>query len=109
MGTSAVDHAFNIPLKKRTSSIISMSGKSGFSEDQLAEFQETFLLFDTRGDGMIPTTVVGDVLRALGQNPTEAEVCRLVQNQHKADARILSRPFCPYCKPSRPKRSPTPS
>merc|ERR1712001_410253 len=93
--TSAVDHAFNIPLKKRTSSILSMSGKSGFSEDQLAEFQETFLLFDTRGDGMIPTTVVGDVLRALGQNPTEAEVKRLVQDQHKSDARISFETFLP--------------
>ena len=31
-----------------------MSGKTGFNEDQIAEFQETFMLFDTRGDGMIP-------------------------------------------------------
>jgi hypothetical protein len=32
-----------------------MSGKSkDFSEDQIAEFQEAFQLFDTRGDGMIP-------------------------------------------------------
>ena len=27
---------------------------SGFTEDQVAEFQEAFALFDTRGDGMIP-------------------------------------------------------
>ena len=31
---------------------------SGFTEDQVAEFQEAFALFDTRGDGMIPVTVV---------------------------------------------------
>ncbi len=31
-----------------------MTGKSPFSEDQIAEFQEAFMLFDTRGDGMIP-------------------------------------------------------
>ena len=30
---------------------------SGFSEDQVAEFQEAFALFDTRGDGMIPVIV----------------------------------------------------
>jgi len=58
-----------------------MSGKSGFSEDAVAEFQETFMLFDTKGDGMIPSNQVGDVLRALGQNPTESEVKRLVQSQ----------------------------
>ena len=33
-----------------------MSQRSGFSEDQIAEFQEAFALFDTRGDGMIPVT-----------------------------------------------------
>ena len=32
---------------------------SGFTEDQVAEFQEAFALFDTRGDGMIPVIVVG--------------------------------------------------
>ena len=32
-----------------------MSG-TGFTEDQIAEFQETFMLFDTRGDGMIPVS-----------------------------------------------------
>ena len=34
---------------------------SGFTEDQVAEFQEAFALFDTRGDGMIPVTVVGNL------------------------------------------------
>ena len=31
-----------------------MSGQSAFNEDQIAEFQEVFSLFDTVGDGMIP-------------------------------------------------------
>ena len=30
--------------------------KSGFSEDQIAEFQEAFMLFDTKGDGKIPVS-----------------------------------------------------
>ena len=38
---------------------------------------------------------MGEVLRALGQNPTEAEVKRLVQDQHKADARISFETFLP--------------
>ena len=102
---------------------------SGFTEDQVAEFQEAFALFDTRGDGMIPVIIlishlwsyfpiqfprqfltiltwiqeneinfyeiighlifffqanqVGEVLRALGQNPTEADVRRLVQKSDR--------------------------
>lgn len=33
-------------------------------------------MFDNRGDGKINVSQLGDVLRALGQNPTEAEVKR---------------------------------
>ena len=40
----------------------------------LAEYQETFSLFDNRGDGKIFAHQLGEVLRAMGQNPTEAEV-----------------------------------
>ncbi|XP_064617867.1 myosin-2 essential light chain-like [Liolophura sinensis] len=47
---------------------------SKISEDQIAEYQETFNLFDTRGDDKIEASQLGNVLRALNQNPTEAEV-----------------------------------
>ena len=73
---------------------LKMSGKSGFSEDAVAEFQETFMLFDTKGDGMIPCTQVGDVLRALGQNPTQSEVARLMQDQRN-DGRVSFETFLP--------------
>lgn len=46
------------------------------------EFQETFHLFDNRGDGKIQVNQVGDVLRALGQNPTESDVKKLT-HQHR--------------------------
>jgi len=39
-----------------------------------SEFQETFSLFDNKGDGKIYAHQLGEVLRAMGQNPTEAEV-----------------------------------
>ena len=38
-----------------------------FNDDQIAEFQEAFLLYDQRGDGKIPVSQIGDVMRALGQ------------------------------------------
>ena len=47
-----------------------------------AEFQETFSIFDQKGDHKIQVTQIGEALRALGQNPTEAEVKRL-SHQHK--------------------------
>lgn len=48
----------------------------------LAEFQEAFQLFDNRGDGKINVGQIGDVLRALGQNPTESDVKKFT-HQHK--------------------------
>merc|ERR1712012_1133399 len=86
--------------------LFKMSGKSAFNEDQIAEFQEVFTLFDTVGDGMIPTTQVGEVLRALNTNPTEAEVKRLVQDQ-KADGRISFETFLPILQAFPPKNLPT--
>merc|ERR1711879_61535 len=70
------------------------SGKSAFNEDQIAEFQEVFSLFDTVGDGMIPTTKVGEVLRALNTNPTETDVARLIQDQGQ-DGRVSFETFLP--------------
>lgn len=65
-----------------------------FSEDQIADFQEAFMLFDTKGDGKIPGAQVGEVVRALGQNPTEADLRRLMQSQ-KAGDRVAFDTFLP--------------
>uniref|UniRef100_A0A8D1BTT6 Myosin light chain 6B n=1 Tax=Sus scrofa TaxID=9823 RepID=A0A8D1BTT6_PIG len=49
-----------------------------FNKDQLEEFKEAFELFDRVGDGKILFGQCGDVMRALGQNPTNAEVLRVL-------------------------------
>lgn len=46
----------------------------------LADFKEAFLLFDRTGDSKITLSQVGDVLRALGTNPTNAEVKKVLGN-----------------------------
>ncbi|XP_068123728.1 myosin light polypeptide 6 isoform X1 [Hyperolius riggenbachi] len=51
-----------------------------YSEDQIQEFREAFSLFDRCGDGKIFYIQCGDVLRALGQNPTNAEVMKVLGN-----------------------------
>ncbi|XP_045409635.1 myosin light chain 6B isoform X1 [Lemur catta] len=51
-----------------------------FNKDQLEEFKEAFELFDRVGDGKILYSQCGDVMRALGQNPTNAEVLRVLGN-----------------------------
>ncbi|XP_053564084.1 myosin light polypeptide 6 isoform X4 [Bombina bombina] len=51
-----------------------------YSEDQISEFKEAFLLFDRTGDGKIQFNQCGDVMRALGQNPTNADVLKVLGN-----------------------------
>merc|ERR1711909_169968 len=70
----------------------------GFTEDQVEDFKEVFQLFDTKGDGLIQVTQVGEVLRALGQNPTEGDVKKLVQSTNSKggpDARVTFETFLP--------------
>ncbi|KAJ4969541.1 hypothetical protein NE237_016242 [Protea cynaroides] len=44
------------------------------SEEQIAEFQEAFCLFDKDGDGCITIEELATVIRSLDQNPTEEEL-----------------------------------
>ncbi|XP_054129838.1 myosin light chain 3 [Melozone crissalis] len=56
------------------------SVKVEFSADQIEEFKEAFSLFDRtpKSEMKITYAQCGDVLRALGQNPTQAEVMKLL-------------------------------
>jgi len=71
-----------------------MVNTAAFSEDQISDYQEAFGIFDQKGDGKIQVTQIGEVLRALGQNPTEADVKRL-SHQHRPDERISFEQFLP--------------
>lgn len=49
------------------------------TDSQISEAKEAFALFDKDNDGCITTDELGTVMRALGKNPTEAEVSVLVK------------------------------
>jgi len=44
------------------------------TEEQILEYQDAFALFDNKGDGKIYGQDLGEVIRACGENPTEAEI-----------------------------------
>ncbi|XP_061221854.1 myosin light chain 3 [Neopsephotus bourkii] len=54
--------------------------KVEFTADQIEEFKEAFSLFDRtpKSEMKITYAQCGDVLRALGQNPTQAEVLKVL-------------------------------
>uniref|UniRef100_A0A8C5GXA8 Myosin light polypeptide 6-like n=1 Tax=Gouania willdenowi TaxID=441366 RepID=A0A8C5GXA8_GOUWI len=51
-----------------------------FNLDQIYEYKEAFLLFDRAGNGTITYNLCGEVMRALGQNPTNGEVLKVLGN-----------------------------
>ncbi|XP_004676295.1 PREDICTED: myosin light chain 3 [Condylura cristata] len=61
--------------------------KIEFTPDQIEEFKEAFMLFDRtpKGEMKIMFSQCGDVLRALGQNPTQAEVLRVLGKPKQED------------------------
>jgi len=65
------------------------------SEEQLSESREVFGYFDTKGDECITISQVGDVMRALGQNPTQAEIAECCKKWSDPDSRITFEEFLP--------------
>ncbi|XP_026535835.1 myosin light polypeptide 6-like [Notechis scutatus] len=49
-----------------------------FTKEQLEDYKEAFGLFDRVGDGKIQLSQCGDLMRALGQNPTNAEIRKVL-------------------------------
>ena len=49
------------------------------TEEQKQEFKDVFSLFDKDGDGTVSTKELGMVMRALGQNPTDAEIAEMIK------------------------------
>ncbi|XP_018591972.1 myosin light chain 4 [Scleropages formosus] len=58
-----------------------------FTAEQIEEFKEAFLLFDRtpKGEMKITYAQCGDVMRALGQNPTNAEVMKVLGKPRAED------------------------
>lgn len=51
-----------------------------FTKEELAELRECFVLFDTTGSGFIKGDDLGRALRALGQNPSDEDVKKMLSD-----------------------------
>ncbi|XP_037952034.1 calmodulin-A-like [Teleopsis dalmanni] len=53
------------------------------TDEQLAEFQEAFDVYDLNGDGFISSKELALVMRSIGHNATEAELQRVINKMLK--------------------------
>ncbi|CAL8086001.1 unnamed protein product [Calicophoron daubneyi] len=67
---------------------------SELSEKDLEEARDTFALFDSVGDEKIEVKDIGEVVRALGLNPTESDI-RKFSSQTDSAERITFEQFVP--------------
>ncbi|KAJ9126919.1 hypothetical protein QFC24_001150 [Naganishia onofrii] len=71
------DPAAGNPFLSTTTANTQHTNTSTLPRSATTEYQEAFALFDKRGQGRIPRESLGELLRSLGQNPTQAEVREL--------------------------------
>jgi calmodulin len=48
------------------------------TEDKIAEFKEAFEIFDKNKDGFITIKELGEIMKNLGQSPTDAELTDMI-------------------------------
>ncbi|KAG0291918.1 hypothetical protein BGZ98_002816 [Dissophora globulifera] len=60
------------------------------NEDQIKALKDAFNLFDRKGSGNISSSSIGDLLRSVGQNPTQAEIQELVAQADPSGSNIVS-------------------
>merc|ERR1711964_590610 len=78
-----------------------LSKMTEFSADQIEDFKEAFGLFDRVGDSQVAYNQVADIMRALGQNPTNKDVVKILGNptaDDMANKRLNFDAFLPMLK-----------
>ncbi|XP_034059868.1 myosin, light chain 1, alkali; skeletal, fast [Gymnodraco acuticeps] len=59
--------------------------KIEFAADVIDDYRESFGLFDRVGDSKVAFIQIADIMRALGQNPTNKEVAKMLGNPTPED------------------------
>eukprot|EP01084_Bolivina_argentea_P043814 80690_1 len=60
--------------------VLGVHNDGDFTAEQIAEFREVFNWFDKNHDEFINEVELGNAMRALGENPTDAEITEILQS-----------------------------
>ena len=86
------------PAPKAAPAVDLSAIKLTFTQDQVEDYKEAFGLFDRVGDSKVAYNQIADLMRALGQNPTNKEVNKLLGNlsaEEMAHKRVAFEGFLP--------------
>ena len=67
----------------------SSSVNTYLSEETKANYMDAFNMFDTNHDGTITSQKIGELMRKLGKNPTEAQLAQIIENVAKPDSKQI--------------------
>ena len=59
------------------------------SEETKADYMDAFNMFDTNHDGTINSQKIGELMRKLGKNPTEAQLTKIIGNIAKNNSKQI--------------------
>ncbi|XP_029300643.1 LOW QUALITY PROTEIN: myosin, light polypeptide 3, skeletal muscle [Cottoperca gobio] len=93
--------SFFLLLQLLLSKMTEPAAASEFSPDQIEDFKEAFGLFDRVGDSQVAFNQVADIMRALGQNPTNKDVIKILGTpsaDDMANKRVNFEAFLPMLK-----------
>ena len=62
---------------------------TSLSEETKADYMDAFNMFDTNHDGTINSQKIGELMRKLGKNPTEAQLSQIIRNIAKNDSKQI--------------------
>lgn len=61
-------------------------------DEQIAEFRETFKIFDEDGDNMLSERELGTLLNALGTHPTESDLTHMFREVNREQEGMIDFP-----------------
>ena len=67
----------------------SSSVNTCISEEAKANYMDAFNMFDTNHDGTITSQKIGELMRKLGKNPTQAQLAQIIENIAKTDSKQI--------------------
>ncbi|XP_060568837.1 uncharacterized protein LOC132727396 isoform X1 [Ruditapes philippinarum] len=77
-----------VPNQKAVEDADQLTAVEAITDEERAELEETFKLFDRDNDGYLTARELGEAMRAMAQHPTESEIQELVKKPDGEEGQV---------------------